>query len=83
MDGITEHAASRLAALLEENSEAQGRSIRLVATDHGEELRIGDEREDDTTFKYADRPVLVVDPDTAKKLSGRKLDFKDNRFCVV
>lgn len=83
MDGITESAAVRLAALLDEVKEPETRSVRLKVTERGEELAIDDQREEDKAYKYAERTVLVIDPETAKKYAGRKLDLRDNRFCIV
>lgn len=83
MDGITDRAGARLAALLEQANGPEGKSIRFITTERGEELRIDDPGEQDKMFEYAERTVLVVDPKTVDKFTGRQLDFRDNRFCIV
>lgn len=54
-----------------------------MVTLRGDELTLDSKRPGDRTFEYEDRTVLVVDPKTAEKCDGRRLDYRQGKFFLV
>jgi hypothetical protein len=83
MEGITERAAVKLTAMLEQANGPRHMSLRFLGGEEGSELKFDQEHEHDRSFEYAGRTVLLVDPLVMAKSSSWRLDFRDGRFCCV
>jgi hypothetical protein len=83
MDGITQRAGLRLTTMLQEVNAPEEKNPRFAVADKAAELRFDEKRENDHTFRYGDRTVLLVDPLAMEESGGCKLDYQDGQFCFV
>jgi hypothetical protein len=83
MDGITELAGKKLKSVLDAAQLSPEKCYRYRIRNGEGELKVDARGPADVVYEYGGRTVLVMDKKTAKILGERKLDFKDNGFCLV
>ncbi|MFQ5791303.1 MAG: hypothetical protein ACE5JI_12600 [Acidobacteriota bacterium] len=74
---LTEKAAVRLKSALLELHPDEGACFRLGVTQEGVRMVVDQERPGDTTVKYGDEVLLVIDPTSAGRFEGHTLDFDE------
>ena len=74
---VTDRAAARLKSALSELVLDQGACFRLGVTEEGVKLAIDQERPGDTTVKYGDDVLLVMDGTSAGRFEGHTMDFDE------
>lgn len=84
MDGITDRAGEKLLSALEGADAGPEQRVRIEVTlARGGTVRFDVERPGDQVFEFDDRKVLVLDRQSAKTYQGRKLDYREGKFCIV
>ena len=84
MDGVTEQAGEKLMAALDGANIGPQECVRIEVTlARGGTIRFDVERPGDEVFEFNDRKVLVLDRQAAEMYTGRKLDYREGKFCFV
>ncbi len=76
MPTLTITAAARLKRLFEQSGLSTRESLRLRAVAGGIELGFDEPRPDDAALVHGNRTLLVLDPATSRRLSGRVIDVE-------
>jgi Fe-S cluster assembly iron-binding protein IscA len=76
MPTITLPAAMRLKRLFERAQLEENDSVRLRATTHGLEMFFDSPRPGDDRVVYRNRTLFLLDPPTARRLAGRRIDLE-------
>jgi len=74
---LTDKAAAWLKAALSELHSEEGVCFRLGLTEEGVKLVIDQERPGDSTVKYGDDVLLVIDATSAGRFEGHTMDFDE------
>ncbi|MGD2108868.1 MAG: hypothetical protein PVI86_05690 [Phycisphaerae bacterium] len=84
MNGITDRAGRILASMLEQLRVPPEKAVRYLANGGNGKLAIDVQDPADLAFEHGGRTVLVVDPDSARGVADRQLDYQDESgFCLV
>ncbi len=84
MQEITENAGEALESILKREMAPEEKCVRLQMNEGGQgSMSLDTEREGDKVFEHNERKVLVVDPDCAQQLEGRKLEYTNSHFVLV
>lgn len=74
---LTDKAAVRLKSALSELHPDEGACFRLGLTEEGVKMVVDQERGGDTTVKYDDAVLLVIDAASAGRFEGHTMDFNE------
>ena len=80
---VTDNAAKKLKAALEERDTSEDACLRLGEAADGLKMVIDQQRPGDTAIQYDDKVLLVMDPATAGRLEGRTMDFNADTEQLV
>ena len=80
---LTNKAAVRLKSALSELNVEDGACFRLGLTQGGAKLVVDQERDGDTTVKYGDEVLLVIDAVSAGRFDGHTMDFDEDAKQLV
>jgi Fe-S cluster assembly iron-binding protein IscA len=74
---VTDRAAVRLKSALSELHPDEGACFRLGLGEEGVKLVVDQERPGDSTVKYGDEVLLVIDATSAGRFEGHTMDFDE------
>jgi len=80
---VTDKAAARLKSALSELHPDEDACFRLGVTEEGVKLVIDQERPGDSTVKYGDEVLLVIDGTSAGRFEGHTMDFDETAKQLV
>ncbi len=80
---LTDKAAVHLKSALSELHPDDGACFRFGLTQEGMKLVVDRERPDDTTVKYGDDVLLVIDAMSASCFEGHTMDFNEDTKQLV
>jgi Fe-S cluster assembly iron-binding protein IscA len=83
MKGVTDKAAERLVAILDEANAPGDQCVRIIVVDGEGRLRIDTQCPSDQVFERQNRKVLILDPATAGYFAESTLDYSGRRFNLV
>ncbi len=76
---VTQNAKSALKTTLDNLITRPGQCVRIRATSSGHfGLALDEEAQGDQVVKHKDEKVLLVDSETARRLDGVVLDYRDS-----
>ncbi len=80
---LTGRAAKRLKKALTDLDSQEDTCFRLGVTQEGVKMVLDQERPGDTTVKYEDEVLVVMDPASAGRFEGRTMDFNETTEQLV